>query len=215
MLREGTVFAPQVAAGTTAQLPVPPPLPASPGWPGLTVRPGAAAQLPPLVASSPWAVSPVAGSVVDGPLTVAADSKGKICIAATGPTIDAQVAPLFGRAPYFLMFGLGTFEVLPNPNVYDRTGVGVQSAQLVVSEGAKAIITYDISVNALQEFQRLRVTVYSGVNGTARDALQWYQAGRLSPASLTDTQTGDEQHEEHSSGKGKGSSSSSSSSRSL
>jgi predicted Fe-Mo cluster-binding NifX family protein len=190
MLREGTVFAPQVTAGSSpaAQLPTVPPLPSSPQWPGLGPGPGALPQMPPLLAPSPPTATPLAPTAIDGPLTVAGDSSGKICIAATGPTIDAQVAPLFGRAPYFLVFGLGTFEVLPNPNVYDRTGVGVQSAQLVVSEGAKAVITYDISVKALEEFQRLRVTVYSGVNGTARDALQWYQAGRLSPASLSDAQ---------------------------
>jgi len=136
----------------------------------------------------------IAGSAV----TVSGEiTGGPMCLAVTGPSMDAKIAPLFDRAPYFLIVGLGTCKVVANPNVDDRAGVGIQTAQLVVSEGAKGVITNDISVKALEELSKLRIKVYTGVTGTARQALSWYQDGRLSPSSLTATVT---EHEEHQSG---------------
>ena len=130
-------------------------------------------------------------------LTVAGAGTGKICIAATGPKIDSPVADLFDRAPYFLIVGLGNFTAIPNPNVRDVTGAGIQSAQLVVSEGAKAVITNDIGIRAIEELKRLQVQVYTGVTGTAAQALQWYQNNRLTPTNLSASSTNDEDEEEH------------------
>jgi len=110
------------------------------------------------------------------------------------------------------MVGLGNFRVIRNPNERDQTGVGIQSAQLIVSEGAKAVITDDIGVRGLEELSRLRVRVYTGVNGTARQALEWYQNGRLSPASLNNSNT---EEEEHGPSSGKAKAKGESSSRSL
>jgi len=141
-------------------------------------------------------------------VTIAGEELGKICIATTGPKMRDDIAPMFDRAPYFLIVDLGSCKIVANPNVADQVGVGVQSAQLVVSEGAKAVITNDISVKALEELSRLRIRVYTGVKGTAEQGLEWYQAGRLTPSSLND----EGNHDEHgSSGKGKGTSSTNSS----
>ncbi|MBW2062383.1 MAG: NifB/NifX family molybdenum-iron cluster-binding protein [Deltaproteobacteria bacterium] len=136
-------------------------------------------------------------------MPVAGENSGNIVIAATGSTMDAQVAPLFDRAPYFLIVGLGTFRAMPNPNVRDLTGVGVQSAQLVVSEGVKTVITNDIGVKALEELAKLRVQVFPGVTGTAKQALEWYQNGRLTPASLSTSSAEEEEHGPPSSSKAK------------
>jgi predicted Fe-Mo cluster-binding NifX family protein len=146
-----------------------------------------------------------------GAVTVAGDATG-ICIAASGPTMDAAVAPLFDRAPYFLIVELGSCKVVANPNVDDRAGVGVQSAQLVVSEGAKAIITNDISLKALEELSKLRIKVYPGVTGTAKEALGWYQDGRLTPSSLNTAEGTEEHSGGGSGGKGRDSKTASSSS---
>jgi len=105
-------------------------------------------------AGQPVTITPMgqtSAGVLSSALTIAGTDSGHICIAATGSTIDAPVADLFDRAPYFLIVGLGSFRAIPNPNVHDLTGVGVQSAQLVVSEGAKAVITNDIGIKALEQ----------------------------------------------------------------
>jgi len=149
-----------------------------------------------------------AGDAASSAVTIAGDDSGNICIATSGPSMSDQIAPMFDRAPYFMIVGLGTCKVVANPNVDDQAGVGIQSAQLVVSEGAKAVITNDISVKALEELSKLRIRVYTGVTGTAKQGLEWYQNGRLTPSSLDE---GEGKHdEEHggSSSKGKGSSSS-------
>ena len=143
--------------------------------------------------------------------SVAGDDQGTICIAALGATMNAQVAPLFGRAPYFLLVGLGTFKVIPNPNIGDRTGVGVQSAQLVVSEGARVVIANDLAVKAMEELMRLRVQVYTGVTGTAAQAVEWYQSGRLTPATLSTSSVEEEEEHGQSSSKAKSKGESSSS----
>ncbi|MBF0240870.1 MAG: PDZ domain-containing protein [Desulfamplus sp.] len=116
--------------------------------------------------------------------TVAGTNSGKICIAANGATINAQVADIFDKAPYFLMVGFGTMEVITNPNVTDKIGSGVQSAQLVVSEGADVVITNDIGIRAIEELNRLQVKVYTGVTGTVKEALTWYQNNRLTQTKL-------------------------------
>jgi len=153
---------------------------------------------------------------ISSTVTISGESSGSICIASTDSNMDAQVAPLFDRAPYFLMVELGNFRVVRNPNESDQTGVGIQSAQLIVSEGAKAVITNDIGVRGLEELSRLRVRVYTGVNGTARQALEWYQNGRLSPASLsTSNNTSSTEEEEHGPSSGKAKAKGESSERSL
>ncbi|MBF0302769.1 MAG: hypothetical protein HQK73_06995, partial [Desulfamplus sp.] len=116
--------------------------------------------------------------------TVAGSNSGKICIASTGDSINSQVADIFEKAPYFLIVGFGSMEVIPNPNVSDKIGSGVQSAQLVVSEGADVVITNDIGIRAIEELNRLQVKVYTGVTGTVKDALAWYQNNRLVPTKL-------------------------------
>ena len=147
-----------------------------------------------------------AGDAASSAVTIAGDDSGNICIATSGPSMSDQIAPMFDRAPYFMIVGLGTCKVVANPNVDDQAGVGIQSAQLVVSEGAKAVITNDISFKALEELSKLRIRVYTGVTGTAKQGLEWYQNGRLTPSSL-DEGNHDEEHGGGSS-KGKGSSSS-------
>jgi predicted Fe-Mo cluster-binding NifX family protein len=118
-------------------------------------------------------------------VTVAGKFSEKICIAAQGATLDSPVSPLFERAPYFLIVGLGSFEALANPNINDRLSVGEQSAQLVVGEGASVVLTNDIGIKAMEELNKLQVKVYTGVKGTAQQALEWYQAGRLVATQLT------------------------------
>ena len=160
---------------------------------GITVA-GVSTAIP--TASQPLTLT--AGSPIAAQ-SVAGEDQGTICIAATGPTMNAQVAPLFGRAPYFLLVGLGTFKVIPNPNIGDRTGVGVQSAQLVVSEGARVVITNDLAVKAMEELMRLRVQVFTGVTGTAAQAVDWYQSNRLTPATLSTSSVEEEDHGQSSS----------------
>ncbi|CAN2041296.1 Magnetosome protein MamT-Star [Candidatus Magnetomoraceae bacterium gMMP-15] len=153
---------------------------------------GQPATIPPMGQTSALTV---AGVIEIPAVTVAGANQGSVCIASEGKTIKSQVARLFDRAPYFLIVNLGGLQVFPNPNVKDLMDAGVQSAQLVVSEGARSVITNDIGIRAIEEFNRLNVKVYTGVTETVEQALQWYQNGRLTATVLNASNQNDEEEE--------------------
>ncbi|GAH72555.1 unnamed protein product [marine sediment metagenome] len=57
----------------------------------------------------------------------------KVCICATGPNLDSQVSPVFGRCPYFLIVDSKTeeFKAIPNPALQAGRGAGVGASQIV------------------------------------------------------------------------------------
>jgi|GEM_PF-3126877 len=156
-----------------------------------------------LAASStqlPAASTPSAFLIAQTTPAPAAASAPTVAIPTMGRTTSAEIAPLFDRAPFFLILGLGTFRAIANPNVNDARGVGIQSAQLVVSEGASVVIADNISLEAMKALSDLRVTVYAGVKGTADQALQWFASSRLTETTVAAAPTDDDAH---SSGKSK------------
>ena len=116
---------------------------------------------------------------------ISATAGPTIAIASTGPTTQFQVAPLFDRAQYYLIVDLclGSFEAVANPNVNDSIGVGIQSAQLVVGNGASAIITGSLSSEAANMLTSLNTTVVAGVSGSVNQAINSYVNGQLTSAS--------------------------------
>ena len=103
----------------------------------------------------------------------------KIAVASQGEKTNSLIAPVFDRAPYFIIYDMGGIEALRNPNADDSKDVGVQSAQFVVNNGAGAVIAKDISLEAVRELNRLNVRVYSGVSGTVSQAILRYTKDRL------------------------------------
>ena len=145
--------------------------------PGVTIsdRP---ATIPPNNAKSvsPGGVGIAQASATTGPT---------IAIASDGSTAQSEVAPLFDRAPYYLIvdLGSGSFEAVANPNVNDAIGVGIQSAQLVVDNGASAIITGDLSSEAMNMLTDLNATVVAGASGAVNQAINAYVNGQLTSTS--------------------------------
>jgi predicted Fe-Mo cluster-binding NifX family protein len=115
----------------------------------------------------------------------AATTGPRIAVASTGPTAQSQVAPSFDRASYYLIADLrsGSFEAVANPNVNDTIGVGAQSAQLVIDNGAKTIITGGLSSEAMSMLTSLNATVIAGASGTVNQAVGAYVNGQLAPIS--------------------------------
>jgi len=112
-------------------------------------------------------------------ITTAVDISQKLAISSMGKNLSSKIAPIFDESPYFIIVGLGSFQAFRNPNVGDSNDVGVQSAQFVVDKGAGAVITNNISLEAMNELRKLNVKVYSGISGTVSQALEWYMDGRL------------------------------------
>ena len=106
----------------------------------------------------------------------------KICVCATGPDLDSQVSPVFGRCPYFLVVDSKTeeFKVIPNPVLQSGRGAGVGAAQIAASEKAGAVICGNFGPNAFSVLQMSGIKIYPGVFGlTIKQAIDKYNRGEL------------------------------------
>jgi len=113
-----------------------------------------------------------------------AGSSKKLVIPSDGRSLKSNVATLLDEARYFMMFGLGTYEVVPNPYYRDKRATGAEIAQFIVSEGGSIVICNNISASTLKALQNLKVKVYDGIVGTVQQALDIYTDGRLGSAGI-------------------------------
>jgi len=107
----------------------------------------------------------------------------KICISSEGKTMDSKVDPRFGRCRNFIFFDTetGHFEIQENTHSQFQGGSGIQSAQLVVSKGVKAVLTGNIGPNAHQVFSTAGISIFSGVSGTVKEAIDNFKNGKYQP----------------------------------
>jgi predicted Fe-Mo cluster-binding NifX family protein len=109
----------------------------------------------------------------------------KIAISASGPDLEALVDPRFGRAPYFLIVDMDNmeFEAVPNQEGMQASqGAGIQTAALVASHQPAAVLTGNCGPKAFQTLQAAGIQVIVGLEGSVREAVQNYRAGKLKPA---------------------------------
>ncbi|MBW2711374.1 MAG: NifB/NifX family molybdenum-iron cluster-binding protein, partial [Deltaproteobacteria bacterium] len=72
-----------------------------------------------------------------------------------------------------------SFEVFDNESAGLSGGAGIQSAQFVISKGAKAVITGNCGPNAVKTLSAAGVTVFLGITGTIKEAVEKYKSGNL------------------------------------
>jgi predicted Fe-Mo cluster-binding NifX family protein len=105
----------------------------------------------------------------------------KVVISCGGNTLEDFVDPRFGRCQTLLFVDTETLqaEAVPNEAAMMGGGAGIQTAQLVANRGVGAVITGQLGPNASSVLESAGVPVYLGATGTARQALQAFQAGQL------------------------------------
>ncbi len=108
----------------------------------------------------------------------------KIAISATGPTLDAEVDPRFGRCQHFIIADTETdgFEAVDNTSAAAAGGAGISAAQMIVGKGVEAVLTDNCGPNAHQVFSSAGVKVITGVSGKIKDAITEYKLGTYSAA---------------------------------
>jgi predicted Fe-Mo cluster-binding NifX family protein len=111
----------------------------------------------------------------------------KIAVTATGPDLESQVDPRFGRCQYLMIVDPETmqFEALANSGTMVQ-GAGIATGQLVASKGVKAVLTGSCGPNAHQVLSAADIQVITGVSGSVRDAVGKYKSGQLKPSSEPD-----------------------------
>jgi len=109
----------------------------------------------------------------------------KIAISATGPSLDAEVDPRFGRCQYFIIVDPDTmqFEALENSSAMAAGGAGISAGQVNANKGVQVVLTGNCGPNAYQTLSAAGVQVITGVSGRVQDAIEGYKAGRLQAAS--------------------------------
>ena len=105
----------------------------------------------------------------------------KIAVSATGPDLDAEVDPRFGRCQYFIIVEPDTmqFESVENSSAMAAGGAGISAAQMIASKGVEAVLTGNCGPNAYQVLSPASITVITGMSGKVRDAVQSYKSGNL------------------------------------
>ncbi|MGQ4911956.1 MAG: NifB/NifX family molybdenum-iron cluster-binding protein [Candidatus Thorarchaeota archaeon] len=105
----------------------------------------------------------------------------KVCITSSGPTLDSQVDPRFGRCAYFIIADpdTGDFEAISNEAAMASGGAGIRAAQLVASQNVDAVITGSVGPNAYPALQNAGIRILTGAFGTVQSALDGYRANSL------------------------------------
>ncbi|MGB9735494.1 MAG: NifB/NifX family molybdenum-iron cluster-binding protein [bacterium] len=109
------------------------------------------------------------------------DDTSLVCITASGPDLDADVDPRFGRAPYFILVNPDTLEfvALENANADAEGGAGTQAGQFIISNNVKALLTGSVGPNAYETLNAAGVKIYTGITGTVKQVIKDYKAGKL------------------------------------
>ena len=109
----------------------------------------------------------------------------KIAVTATGPTLDDQVDPRFGRCAYFLIIDTETmnFEALENSSVALGGGAGIQSGQVLADNEVQVLLTGNCGPNAFRTLEAARIQVITGVSGPVCQVVEKFKSGDFSAVS--------------------------------
>ena len=105
----------------------------------------------------------------------------KIAVSAAGQSLDEQVDPRFGRCQNFLIVDSDTmdFEVAANTAATQGGGAGIAAAQTIVDKGAEVVLTGNCGPNAFNVLEKAGISVFTGVTGTIKEAVESYKSGKL------------------------------------
>jgi predicted Fe-Mo cluster-binding NifX family protein len=109
----------------------------------------------------------------------------KIAITSAKDSLEAQVDPRFGRAPYFAIYETDndSVEFVSNEqNLNAPSGAGIQAAQNVVATGAKVLITGNCGPKAFMILNTAGIKIIIGFAGTVKEAAEKFKKGELSYA---------------------------------
>lgn len=110
----------------------------------------------------------------------------KVAVSSSGQDLNSPIDPRFGRCAYFLVVETDdmSFEVFDNESAGLGGGAGIQSAQFIISKGAKAVITGNCGLNAVKTLSVGGVEVFLGNTGIVRKVLQKLKNGELTSTNI-------------------------------
>jgi predicted Fe-Mo cluster-binding NifX family protein len=105
----------------------------------------------------------------------------RVVVTANDRELDALASPVFGRCPWFLFVDTETLacEAVQNPAQVASGGAGIQAAQFIVSQGARAVLSANVGPNAFDVLKAAHLPVYLIGSGTVRSVVEAFQANLL------------------------------------
>ena len=105
----------------------------------------------------------------------------KVAVTAQGEDLLSDIDPRFGRCRFFLIVDIDTmdFESVSNENAMASGGAGIQAAQNIAKTGVKVVVTGNMGPNAFQTLSAAGIKVFTGANGTIKEAIEKYKKGEL------------------------------------
>ncbi len=96
-----------------------------------------------------------------------------VAIPTNGNDLSGMVDERFGRCARFLLVDSETmeFQVIANPAAMQSGGAGVTAAQIVIDQGARAVLAGEVGPKAYDVLERAGVMIYARITGNARDAM--------------------------------------------
>ncbi len=87
--------------------------------------------------------------------------------------LDSGVSTIFGRCPYFIFIDPenGEFTIKENAAKAASGGAGIQAAQMVVDQGAGAVISGNLGPKAQAVLSAANIAVYQFKEGSVQQAL--------------------------------------------
>ncbi len=98
----------------------------------------------------------------------------KVAVSSSAKDLSTQLDPRFGRCSFFMIVETDdmSFEAFDNESIGLGGGAGIQSAQFVASEGAKAVITGNCGPNAVQTLSVAGIELFTGQAGTVKEVVK-------------------------------------------
>lgn len=106
----------------------------------------------------------------------------RIAIPVDEKSMENNVCPSFGRAPYFLIYDTGSKEsvYLDNSAVSSQGGAGIKAAQTIVDNKVSDLLTPRCGEKAAEVIKAANIKMYKTINTSVKDNLNAFIAGKLS-----------------------------------
>ena len=104
----------------------------------------------------------------------------KLCITATGNTLEALTDASFGRAPWLLLVDTDTLalEAIENSGVNASQGAGIAAAQMISNRGANGLLTGRVGPKAEAALQASGIPIFEGLaRSSVREAVSQFNNG--------------------------------------
>ena len=109
----------------------------------------------------------------------------KIAVSGTGPTLDSEVDPRFGRCQHLIFVDTDTMEFESQNNTANSSGggAGIATGQMVLNRNVEAVLTGNVGPKAHKVLSEAGIRIVTGVSGTVRQAIYAFKKGELKETS--------------------------------